>query len=204
MSDITTNAQKLAIAIGLMKTQKCKCSTKTPHACDPSMRIPIIEIDGVKNIDCRISYCFNKSVLKFEVTADFKYDGDEDENPILFRISKISDNGITAADTLAFSTAVLTAIPLLKLDFEGNLAPFDKCSVDIYKAIDDVFSSIACPTVVVDCMQECSVCYEKTRTKTKCNHSLCNRCWSKIEEVKDEDGDLTTPCPICRENIHYI
>jgi len=204
MSDIITNAGKLAIAIGLMKTQKCDCKTRSHHTCDPSINIPIIEIDGVKNIDCRISYYFKQNGLKFEVKADFKYDEELEDYQNLFRISKFNDSGITAADTLAFSTAVLTAIPLLKLDLEGNLAPVDKCSVDIYKAIDDVFSSIACPTVVVDCMQECSVCYEKTKTKTKCNHSLCNRCWSKIQHISDEDGDLTTPCPICRENIHYI
>lgn len=36
---------------------------------------------------------------------------------------------------------------------------------------------------------DCSVCFEKTYTKTACNHSLCIECWSKMKNDK---------CPICR------
>jgi len=39
---------------------------------------------------------------------------------------------------------------------------------------------------------ECSVCYEKTITKTACNHYLCQKCFcSLIEKI----------CPLCRENL---
>ena len=41
--------------------------------------------------------------------------------------------------------------------------------------------------------QECSVCLEKTITKTPCHHSLCIHCWSKIGKI--------VKCPICRRRI---
>ncbi len=199
------NAQKLAIAIGLMKDHVCGCCTNNTKKCLPSKCVPITEIDGVKNIDCHIAYYGQeKRGLEFEVKAEFKYDSENDEFPLLFRLSKFNPNGITAEDTLAFSKAVLIAIPLLKLGYRGDLAIPDKCVTTVHKTFDDVFSSIACPTVVVDCMEECSVCYDKTYTKTSCEHALCNRCWSKIQPTNDEDGDETTPCPMCRKNIHYF
>lgn len=198
------NAQKLAVAIGLIKEHVCECCTKISKKCAPSKYVPITEIDGVKNIDCRISYYSEKRGLEFEVKAEFKYDCHNDVFPILFRMTKYNKDGITSEDILAFSSAVLMAIPLLKLGYGGDLMPENKCESAVHKTFDDVFSSIACPTVVVDCMKECSVCYEKTNTKTPCKHSLCNRCWSKIQPVQDEDCDDVTPCPICRKNIHYI
>lgn len=43
--------------------------------------------------------------------------------------------------------------------------------------------------------EECSVCFEKTITKTPCNHSLCIHCWNKI-------GNRNyLLCPICRQQI---
>lgn len=40
--------------------------------------------------------------------------------------------------------------------------------------------------------EECSVCYEKTETKTKCGHSLCIRCETELF-IKRKAS-----CPICR------
>lgn len=41
----------------------------------------------------------------------------------------------------------------------------------------------------IDC-GECCICYDKTFTKTSCNHFLCVECWTKIKN--------TTECPYCR------
>ena len=49
--------------------------------------------------------------------------------------------------------------------------------------------------------QECSVCYEKTKTLTACNHSLCVCCWDKLAEVVDDDVTVRK-CPICREDLY--
>ena len=48
--------------------------------------------------------------------------------------------------------------------------------------------------------QECSVCYEKTKTFTACKHSLCICCWDKLAEVLD-DEIWVRKCPICRETL---
>jgi len=40
--------------------------------------------------------------------------------------------------------------------------------------------------------EQCSVCLEKTKTRTPCDHFLCYICWAKIKEKK---------CPICRAEI---
>lgn len=50
--------------------------------------------------------------------------------------------------------------------------------------------------------QECSVCYEKTKTLTFCEHSLCVCCWDKLAEVEDEDEGQVRKCPICRETLY--
>ena len=42
--------------------------------------------------------------------------------------------------------------------------------------------------------EECSVCYEYTRTKTPCKHTLCLRCDQKLP---------TKVCPMCRIPILY-
>ena len=54
----------------------------------------------------------------------------------------------------------------------------------------------------------CVVCAEKTKTKTKCNHSLCYYCWEHIPIIihkNEEDDEITKQiCPICRIDITLI
>lgn len=40
----------------------------------------------------------------------------------------------------------------------------------------------------------CSICYEKTKYQSKCNHSICQKCFYKMNNTK---------CPICRNNMNY-
>jgi len=69
---------------------------------------------------------------------------------------------------------------------------------------------------IIDTMfyQECCVCLEMTNKITKCNHSLCEGCWGKIDKISNdkfeqaeyegiEDDDLDYDslmphCPMCR------
>jgi len=61
---------------------------------------------------------------------------------------------------------------------------------------------------------KCSCCFEKTKTKTKCNHYLCIECWDKIEriyceECNEGEDDCENEdcgqkrCPICRKDIEH-
>jgi len=55
------------------------------------------------------------------------------------------------------------------------------------------------------CIDACAVCFEPTRAKTACNHTLCVPCADKIAvlalENMDESDDSTSEpsCPLCRE-----
>lgn len=196
------NAKKLAIAIGVFKERKCPCAKPHSEPCELKMGLPIIEIDGVKNITCNIQFYSKGKGLAFEATADFKYDGDEDENPRLYWKNKYNAEGITKDDILAFSCDLLDELPKLQMGLHGGFLIRDREYLSLRAAFEDVFASIECETVKVDKTGVCSVCYEKTDTKTPCGHPLCNRCWSKIEIGGADHNE--TPCPICRENIYYV
>jgi hypothetical protein len=45
----------------------------------------------------------------------------------------------------------------------------------------------------------CSVCYEKTVSRTNCGHILCIPCFDKIPENTDSE----TLCPLCRQDCLY-
>jgi hypothetical protein len=196
------NAQKLAIAIGLLKEKKCECGIAHSEECMPKMGMPIVEIDGVKNLNSNINFYMKKKGLAFEVEADFKYDGDDDENPRMFIKTKYNEKGINKDDILAFSCELLDELPQLRLGLNGRLLIRDTRYVSLRAAFEDVFAAIECETVKVDKTGVCCVCYEKTDTKTPCKHSLCNRCWSKIEICGEEHNECS--CPMCRENIYYV
>jgi hypothetical protein len=159
----------------------------------------------VKKLNCVIELNLKIHIVSITIDAGFKNYENSGDNPILYRRTKVSkgDEKLTHANLLEFSTKILTDIPLLKLQFGGDFEVHEPVNVAIHKGIDDIFGSIASSNVVVDCMKECCVCYEKTKTKTRCEHHLCNRCWSNIDMVGDEDEE-EMPCPLCRENIQYI
>lgn len=203
MSD-NANAKKLAVAIGILKARKCTCCKSDTSVCGSRMGMPISEIDGVKNIGCNIQFYQGNKGLGFEVTTEFKYDGEEDEHPRLYWKSKYNEKGINKDDILAFSIELLDELPRIKLGLCGVLLIRDIEYVSLRDAFEEVFTTIECENIKVDKTGVCSVCYEKTDTMTPCGHALCNRCWSKIEKIKDCDGDEETPCPLCRKNIYYV
>jgi len=196
------NAKKLAIAIGLLKEKKCECGFAHTEECMPKMGMPIVEIDGVKNISSNIHFYYEKKGLAFEITADFKYDEEDSDGETIYFKSKINEKGINKDDILAFSCELLEELPQLRLGLNGRLLIRDTRYVSLRAAFEDVFAAIECDTVKVDKTGVCCVCYEKTDTKTPCKHSLCNRCWSQIEICRQ--GGNVCACPICRENIYYV
>ena len=193
------NAQKLAITLRLLKEKLCGDSDSDRGV---KMRVPIVEIDGVKNIECYFEFYQKQKGISFEIKADFKYGGDDDEKPIMYIKAKYNEKGINKDDILAFSCELLEELPQLRLELNGSLRIRDTKYVSLRAAFEDVFAAIECDTVKVDKTGVCCVCYEKTDTKTPCKHPLCNRCWSKIE-ICGEDGNVCA-CPMCRDNIYYV
>jgi hypothetical protein len=164
-----------------------------------SMTLPIKEIDGVCRLDCKLTGYVNSDsaheYFAFEVNTKFNA-------PMpLFRFEKMSNSEeerMTKEEICDFATKLLDEVlPNLKLRRNGKMN-FEKDGEDtVVGEIKNLFGEIEMPNLVMD-KCECVVCYEKTQTKTDCEHSLCYRCWSKLKEV---DGAL--PCPMCRESIWY-
>jgi hypothetical protein len=44
--------------------------------------------------------------------------------------------------------------------------------------------------------QTCAVCFQYTKTKTSCHHTLCMECWCNIHRVNN-----VLCCPLCRKDI---
>ena len=198
------NAQKLAVAIGLVKDKKSESGIAHTEECMPKMWMPIVEIDGVKDLRSNIHFYHKKKGLAFEITADFKVGNGDDKNPRMYIKAKYNENGINKDDILAFSCELLEELPQLRLGLNGALLIRDIQYVSLRAAFEDVFTAIECDTVKVDKTGVCCVCYEKTDTKTPCKHPLCNRCWSEIDiEICGEDHNECA-CPLCRENIYYV
>jgi hypothetical protein len=163
------------------------------------MTLPIKEIDGVCRLDCKLTGYVNSDsaheYFAFEVNTKFNA-------PMpLFRFEKMSnseEDRLTEEEIGDFATKLLEEVlPNLKLRRNGKMN-FEKDGEDaVVGEIKDLFGEMEMPNLVTD-KCECVVCYEKTQTKTDCEHSLCYRCWSKLKEV-----DGTLPCPICRESIWY-
>lgn len=164
-----------------------------------SMTLPIKEIDGVCRLDCKLTGYVNSNsaheYFAFEVNTKFNA-------PMpLFRFEKMSnseEDKLTKEEIGEFVVKLLDEVlPNLKLRRNGKMN-FEKDGEDaVVGEIKNLFGEIEMPNLVID-KCECVVCYEKTQTKTDCEHSLCYRCWSKLKEV---DGAL--PCPMCRESIWY-
>ena len=167
--------------------------------CSVSMTLPIKEIDGVCRLDCKLTGYVNSDsaheYFAFEVNTKFNA-------PMpLFRFEKMSNSEeerMTKEEICDFATKLLDEVlPNLKLRRNGKMN-FEKDGEDaVVGEIKNLFGEIEMPNLVTD-KCECVVCYEKTQTKTDCQHSLCYRCWSKVKEV-----DGIVPCPICRESIWY-
>jgi hypothetical protein len=50
--------------------------------------------------------------------------------------------------------------------------------------------------------EECCVCFETTKIKTGCNHTLCYKCWNNIKSKWDIDLKYEYKnCPLCRKDI---
>ena len=153
--------------------------------CSVSMTLPIKEIDGVCKLDCKLTGCVNSDsaheYFAFEVNTMFNA-------PMpLFRFEE---------EICDFATKLLEEVlPNLKLGRNGKMN-FEKDSEDaVVDEIKDLFGEIEMSNLVIE-KCECVVCYEKTQTKTDCEHSLCYRCWSRVKKV-----DGIVPCPMCRESI---
>jgi hypothetical protein len=54
---------------------------------------------------------------------------------------------------------------------------------------------------ITSTVQECCVCYELTKTRTRCNHYVCVECWNNLNYVDNEEEQAEQPCPMCKTDL---
>lgn len=112
----------------------------------------------------------------------------------LFRKSVYSgvlqdDDSIQARYT---SAKELCAETIASLSFDNKLGVFTIGSVE--SEVDYFIQALKDCTKVELSHKECCVCYEFVTTKTRCGHSLCMRCASKLHKQR---------CPACRRVLKF-
>jgi len=144
-------------------------------------RIDTIDIDIYINVN-------NNGCLWFMVYADSLYDKEDagDDDYVIYCSILKNIDVLTEKD-------VENLIIEINDFVENNY--FDKRNCAIYP-----FKNICNGKGVRG--GDCSVCLEKTKTKTNCNHSLCLECFQSIVVVNSDcEGKK---CPICREIHTYL
>lgn len=182
------NIEKLADTIELLFNKKKQ----------KILYLPIEEIDGVKNINCFFEIYDELNGICFKIYPKFTLDGDY----IFFKRLYKKNNEIKKEDLLIFINELLTDLPKLKLNKNGFLKIIDEDEEKIILMFEEILLSIECDNLKIKKIDSCCVCYEKTNTKTRCKHSLCLKCWSKLQIIDDEEDCLIISCPLCRENIY--
>jgi len=67
---------------------------------------------------------------------------------------------------------------------------------------DDIFvKAINCFDLNCQDADECCVCYDKTTVKTKCNHTLCLECISKMKKFIPQTSRNYINCPMCKQKV---
>jgi hypothetical protein len=188
---ISNEAKELAEAIISLKDEKEN---------ERQISLPIEMIDGVYTESEIVLHNKNNGILFRIQTKWLNNNGEQDD---IYHYSKWNTDGLTDNEIETFCQEVFDKIPLLKLTHEGVLRA-NKSKHDIAREkVDAIFRNFNCDNIKKSCSDECCVCYNKTLTKTQCNHSLCRRCWSKMyNDIDCDDEDVCeVKCPLCRADV---
>lgn len=192
--------------------------------CSNEVKLPILEVDGVE-CECYVRVYDKKTSIQFELrskrimtTWEDNYNitlyfrqyiqphniiKTENENGLRCEWEYIPyENGIANEKSfIEFCNGVYDDLKKIKLDLYGKLTV--PGGVKQYSLEDALECLMGISNIKLDAPDDCCVCMNKTYTKTFCKHPLCHRCWFKIPDTNDEDGDElpNIPCPLCRKNI---
>ena len=172
-------------------------------------------IKQIDDIDVNVAlvlgghYCEDRIKLKF---AHLKIDSskihecnDEIENKTLFCQSFSPLNHCHHDLKWQITNILLECVPIITtIKFNKMIGRFMTIPPQTFSFCEAYGISIN--SGVVSVFENCSVCYDKTKTLTPCNHVLCIPCWAKIKETPEEDDDedeySTRKCPVCRTIIY--
>ena len=77
---------------------------------------------------------------------------------------------------------------------------------NIFVKKDDIFSKVVNYfNLKYTNVEECCVCYDKTRIRTKmCKHYLCLECVSKMKTITPRNSMNYTNCPMCKAEVNEM
>ena len=163
----------------------------------------IKEVDGIK---CDVILCVNYRTYMLRIESKnlrcgFDFDSKiyYNENIIKYDATEESEKKfyIIKRDDISLCIDKLI-IKLQKIKFNNFTGKFTEHKIN--EKIYDVFKLC---NVTIEEGEECSVCFEKTLTKTNCKHSVCYRCIEKLPITYHDDDCPNISCPICRHNVIY-
>lgn len=171
-----------------------------------TIHLPLEKINNVKVTTCLDIQARDSEILIY-VTRD--------KSPEFDCVYRLQEKDVKpTGDLLSRINQMLTAfhdvLPTLKTDkyvgcfYDSVYNTLRREQLD-YDNLCKIFEDI--PNV--EHAGKCCVCYEFTKTHTKCDHSLCIECWSDIRTNPDGecegecDGDCKCiHCPVCRQVIY--
>ena len=150
------------------------------------VNIPIKSLDGLR---CNVTFeLCKRDIQELSIPTDFGIH--------IFTSSSFSP-AFRKDKTIAFYNGYGTNnIPLTIEGLQSAIDTLDKIKFSkkdnmfLYEE-EDTYEDLFISKNYESIYEDCSVCLEKTCRKTSCSHSLCLRCYLKIEKK----------CPICRDCI---
>ena len=174
------------------------------------IKFPINKIDGLK---CEpillITYSYNLHTDDYNMTIiinimsnNIMYnDSRIEKNYFMEKVFNKNNKLITIIDIIEILLIMKYLFYNLKYCYMSNILELNP-SLNL-----ELFASIFDNPNIEILGEKCCVCFITTTNKTKCNHSLCFKCWEEIkpQQVELEEYEETIlPCPLCRQNIYYI
>jgi len=193
-----TNLNILAntiLSIFSISCDKNECKNKCK--CNRTWDTPITSINNIP-CNCKIKlYHLDNDKINLTFSVYSNYIKEEDCNDLYCIYEYFSIYNDFISGVINFSNQLLKKLKNLKLLPNGELV-----KKDIIYDNTLVFNNI--PTIKTSLsLEECSVCLEKTKTKTLCHHPLCYRCMFSLRPLENHRYNIIS-CPICREDITHF
>lgn len=176
---------------------------------DKRIEFPISKIDGIP-VNVFILKSPNLVYWYFHIVTDSEEcqeyddaDGESTEITCFHECVKSPTMGMP--DNEAIITFAATRIlEILNTYKFSKLSGLFKSPTQLEKEINEltIFKQMFTSNVTL-AYDECCVCLEATRQKTRCGHTLCISCHSSIKKIEVADSEYKMKCcPMCREEMH--
>jgi len=146
-------------------------------------------IDCIDDIKCDTILLYGDHNMRIEITThEWYYTNDEPEQLKLFTKNYGPIINFTAEEVKPIIDEIIADLEQLKFSKLNSSFKIgaESTMLDFLKTLQNVKVG-----------SECCVCYEKTRFKTLCSHSLCIPCISQMKG--NTEGFIE--CPMCRTHI---